>query len=159
MVRIRITGLERVERLTRAITRKIEDQNDFWPVVAELVENKVEDIFNTSGYGRWAPNSPRTLAAKSPETRILVDQGNYRDAATNRNDVGNVFQFDRNSMLYGIDISYFQGTFGSPYPLFHEQGSGVPQREVFGLIDDKPFLREVEQKAEDRIIKEIRRLT
>ena len=152
MIIIRVTGLQQLNRLFDAISGQVNDLRNIWPDIADEVEEKVEDIFSTSGYGSWPPNSPETLKRKAPETRILVDDGNYRQAATNKDDIGNVYSFDRNSMIYGIDESYFETAFGYAYPGVHEEGLGnVPQREVFGLIDDQPFVDEVVNIIENQL--------
>lgn len=159
MFQVRIDGLEQIDQLVAGIQRRIEDQRDFWPFAAELTEDKVRDIFSTSGYGSWEPLKPETLEGKYPETRLLVNEGNYFQAATDRDSIGNTYSFDRNSMEYGIDGRYFEARFGYNYPAAHEYGRGVPQREVFGLIPDEPFINEIVVAAETRIEREIARLT
>jgi phage gpG-like protein len=48
-----------------------------------FAENIIQKAFDTAGFGQWAPNSPRTIAAKG-SSHPLVDTGALRRSVTSK---------------------------------------------------------------------------
>lgn len=67
-----------------------------------------------------------------PGAPILVFDGDLLGAATVKDAPGNISLVGPNWGRFGINI-YDKDTFPAPYPLYHQQGKGVPQRKIVQL--------------------------
>lgn len=124
----------------------IKDLRPFWENrAAPLVREEMARIFATEGYGLWPPLSPRYREYKRkyfPGKRILRKRDVYFKAATGRG-AGNLHEYTRDMMIWGVDLGYFANSFGFPYPAAHEKGvSGkLPVRSVFNTAEQSQVLQ------------------
>ncbi len=139
--------LEQIKRWIDGLEREVlNDLTEFWDDYATpaLIE-EIARIFATEGYGTWPPLSPQYERWKSkyyPGLRMLRRKGEYYRAATKRGDAGNVYERDKDSMTFGVDLGHFANAFSFPYPAALEKGSktGMPARPVFGTAEQSQVL-------------------
>jgi hypothetical protein len=63
--------------LTEGSTRK------FYVAMGFAAENIIDEAFNSSGFGTWAANSPRTIALKG-SAMPLIDTGQLKNSITSK---------------------------------------------------------------------------
>ena len=148
MIDIDFSDVQKLEAMVSELEARFSDYTGFWNDFAtELLTGAVRDVFQTEGYGTWAPLDPATVRAKAlagEGARILERTGAYREAATTLSDPGNVLHATATELMYGVSGESFAARFGENYPERHEFGIGVPMRSVFGLLaEDDGFDREV----------------
>ena len=120
-----------------------------WGELVPVVANAAERIFRTEGKGQWAPLNPQYAAWKArfyPGAGILMRTGAYFEAATTPGGAYNVIEIDDNSLTYGVE--------GLDYPVYHEEGRGVPARPVFALLENDADLEETATEALSQFITE-----
>ena len=137
-IEIDYSDLEKLEGVVSELADRFSDLTPFWNDFAEaLLTSALIDVFETEGGGAWAPLDPSYAAEKAlthPGASVLVREGHYFAAATSVGHPGNIFEASPTELIYGIDGSYFESTFGENYPERHELGIGVSQRAVFGVL-------------------------
>ena len=140
MIAITFEDVPRLNSFVSEVERRFSDFRPFWNDFAVgWVSREVLEVFETEGYGTWAPLAPATAAAKAtafPGRGSLQRTGTYLGAASDIAHPGNVFAATPTEMVYGVDAAYFTAQAGAPYPERHERGLGVPERAVFGLISE-----------------------
>ncbi len=73
---------EEIRELVRATAAQLDVKRTLG-LVGVLAEDVVQDAFDTGGFGKWAPNSPRTVRAKG-SSKPLIDIGELRKSVTSR---------------------------------------------------------------------------
>ena len=139
MFDINFDALLRMERFINAIDAGLQDYRPFWTdYVAPFTYEEVDDIFSTSGRGRWAALDPVYAARKAvsrPGKGVLRHEDTYFKAATTGGHAGSVSEVGETELVLGVSRSYFESTFGANYPAFHEEGAeDLSARPVYELI-------------------------
>lgn len=104
------------------LQRKINDLTPAMKNIGEYMLLSTDTRFRTESdpYGnKWQPNSPRTIARKRAEGKILKvlqSTGRLRSSIA--------YKADRDSVVVGTNVSY------APK---HQLGQGVPKREFLGV--------------------------
>ena len=141
-------SLENIKRWINALESEVlNDLTTFWDDFATpaLIE-EIARIFATEGYGTWPPLSPQYERWKSkyyPGLKMLRRKGEYYKAATERGNAGNVYERDKDSMSFGVDLGHFASINGFPYPAAMEKGTKdgrIPARPVFGTAEQSQVL-------------------
>ncbi|MHC4395615.1 MAG: hypothetical protein ACYS1A_08160 [Planctomycetota bacterium] len=122
------------------------DLTSFWDDYASpLVIDEMSRIFVTEGYGTWAALSPRYKSQKEknyPGKTILRRKDTFFQAVTRKDVQGNRYFRDADKMVWGVDIGFFKSTYGFPYPVAHEFGTGkMPARPVFSTAAESERLQ------------------
>lgn len=104
-------------------------------MIEEVLEPSVDERFNSSGLGEWAPLAPNTVKRKG-STEILFTSGRLKSSFTSGSG-DNVSDVTRSSLRWGSRL---------PYSLFHQTGTrsgfqlpqkgpgpGVPMRKILKL--------------------------
>lgn len=144
-IRIRVDDHD-AERRIRQLALFLADLRPFWPGVARLARGWLKLQFESEGAffslgSKWAPLSPRYSARKRilwGDRPILVASGQAKRAASDPRRVATP-----NSLTLIIDDA---GTEHGPVLQYHQEGDGVPQRQVWG--DRLPPLAELELARE-----------
>ena len=141
MIDINFDMLLRVEGFIDRIEMRLRNFTRFWTdFVAPFTYGEIDDIFESEGYGSWAPLDPIYAARKAvthPGTGILERDGTYRDAATHPNHAGSLAEVNPTELVLGVSGTYFESTFGANYPGVHEEGNddqNLSARPVYELI-------------------------
>ena len=131
------TNFTAIQARLRAAGHLFSDFRPFWQQHAvSAASEEVEDVFESEGRGLWPGLNPAYLAEKRllfPGKGILRATDTYFDAATQPGHAGNLVELDVDTFRYGVSGDFFEARAGDNYPLRHETGRGVQQREVFGL--------------------------
>jgi len=104
------------------LQRKVSDLTPAMKNIGEYLLLSTDTRFRTETdpYGnRWQPNSPRTIARKRAEgrlIRVLQSTGRLRSSIS--------YKADRTSVVIGTNVSYAAK---------HQLGQGVPKREFLGI--------------------------
>jgi len=104
------------------LQRKVSDLTPAMKNIGEYLLLSTDTRFRTETdpYGnRWQPNSPRTIARKRAEGRILKTL-----QSTGRLRAGISYKADRTSVVIGTNVDYAAK---------HQLGQGVPKREFLGV--------------------------
>lgn len=139
--------LDQLKKWIVAVEKEIiGDLTEFWDDYASpLVIDEMTRIFVTEGYGTWAVLSPRYKAQKEkayPGKTILRRKDTFLQAVTRKDVQGNRYFRDANEMVLGVDIAWFQSTYGFPYPVAHEFGTDkMPARPVFSTAAESELLQ------------------
>lgn len=159
MIDIAYNDLSKLVVFVSELERRFSDMTPFWnDFAADLVSDRVREVFGTEGYGTWAALDPAYAEAKAeayPGRGILQRTGTYLAAASEVYHPGNVFVATPTEMFYGVDEGYFVSRFGENYPERHELGLGVSERRVFGLLADAELDTEISSLLEQWSAEEI----
>jgi phage virion morphogenesis protein len=104
------------------LQRKVSDLTPVMKNIGEYMLLSTDTRFRTETdpYGNgWQPNSPRTIARKRAEgrlIRVLQSTGRLRSSIS--------YKADRTSVVIGTNVSYAAK---------HQLGQGVPKREFLGI--------------------------
>lgn len=105
----------------------------FQSEASNIVHQTIERVFETEGYGTWAPLDPGYAswkASRYPGQGILRREGTYFRAATTSTTPQSYRRVDRRSLQIGVQ--------NLDFALFHERGTGrLPRRSVFWTASEK----------------------
>lgn len=148
----------------------MDDLRPYWEMHGiNCVTNEMKRIFTTEGYGGWVPLSGKYKKWKEKhypgQTILRLRDHYYRSLVWKRkNTAGNVYIGEPDRMEWGIDLRWFESSFGYPYPIVHEKGGikiPIPARPIIPLAEKSDVLdREITQTflryMEDRVRDELK---
>ena len=139
MYQLRIENLGQARNVINALQRRFSDLRPFWRrILVPLIISEIVEIFNTEGRGTWPDLDPDYAARKRrerPGKGILRYDDHILEALTSTSAIGNVYVEEPQSMAWGLDPEAFgRWADGAPYPEYHEEGRGVPQRSIFNRV-------------------------
>lgn len=144
-LRIDFQDLIGIRTFVGGIDDALTNLRGFWvDYVAPYTYNEIDEIFETEGHGQWEALNPLYAARKAithPGQTILRRDDVYYRAATSGTHADSVAEIDPLSLVLGVD---------TPYAQYHEEGRGVPERQVYGLIPTLlSFDRNLSELGED----------
>lgn len=153
-----VAGDDDADRLVRKLTLFLADLRPFWPIVSRMMIGWLRLQFESEGAfwsqgRRWTPLSPSYLARKRllwGDRPILQASGQMRQA------------FSRPQRIVGPSSLLLRfndaGPEHGPVAQYHQEGDGVPRREIIG--DQLPSLAryELERAAAGYVDDLLRRL-
>ena len=139
------SDLKNVGVFLTGFNARLSDLSPFWKnYVAPYTYDTIERIFDTQGNGTWAALNPIYAARKAithPGQPILRRDDVYYKAATGPNHSDSVAMIDPLSLVLGVE---------TPYAAYHEEGRGVPARQVYHLIPQMlGFEQDLQRLGED----------
>lgn len=151
--------LERLEYAIHVIEKEVlNDLTEFWNKWARpVVIQEIADIFVTEGRGTWASLSPAYKKWKErayPGRTILRLKNLYFHAATIKGRKGNIFEADKDKMVWGVDLDVFEAVTGAPYPIFLEKGAMRMGKKGYVILPARPvfYLAEISQILQNNLV-------
>ena len=135
MINIELKGRDDALRSVQRAVAAINDQNQVWDgVIDNVIIPKFEEVFQTDGYGQWAPRQDNLLHP------LLRKTLNLYNSLTQQNAPGNVSIQSAHSLEFGTEVEYAD---------YHEFGtSRIPARPVIESAIDNGLEGEVLQEIE-----------
>lgn len=100
---------------------------------SNIVHETIKHVFETEGYGTWAPLDPGYAswkASRYPGQGILRREGTYFRATTTATTPQSYRRVNRRSLQIGVQ--------NLDFVLFHERGTGnLPRRSVFTTASER----------------------
>ena len=135
------------EKIERARKRTKNYRKFFANVVKPDLQRQFDQVFERQGVPRWKQLRPATIAQKREDGitgRILERKGRLRRA----------YSTDSPDSTWTITDNKLKFLNRVPYAEFHEEGQGVPKREVVAsVLRDKSVRRQLIKKLKDYILK------
>ena len=123
------SDLKNVQTFLSGLNTRLSDLSPFWRnYVAPYTYDAIGRIFDTQGHGQWDALNPIYAARKAithPGQPILRRDDAYYQAATGPGHSDSVANIDPLMLVLGVETEY---------AAYHEEGRGVPQRQVYHLI-------------------------
>ena len=142
MLNFTLQGHDRLKQALGAQKERLEDLRPFHTAVTkpELLR-AFADIIAAQGKPSWAALAVATIEEKQKHgypLDILVRKGRLRKSYTQEGGENRI-TITRDSLTFESLV---------PYAVYHEQGRGVPQRQIAGqVLRNKEFLRRINRKT------------
>ena len=136
-VKVEAVGLQSVGMRVFEMQKRFEDRSAFHRDVARpLLLSEFGRIFARQGDPAWTPLAPETVEEKTRagyDLRILHRKGRLRKAYTAPGGTDSEVRITKEYLEFENRV---------PYAIYHEEGRGVPMRQVAGqVVANKKFRR------------------
>ena len=164
MYDIRLENMAGTLDVVNRLQDRFDDLRPFWDkTLTPLIIAETLQIIYTEGRGTW-PDLNEAYAARKAEERPGKTMLRYDDhlikALSSSAAEGNIFESHPSYMVWGLDPEVFRkwGN-GAAYPRHHEEGIGVPRREIYSkLFWGGRFERNVHSLGEKWYADEVRHI-
>lgn len=165
MLRLEIVGLTDLKNRLGTFARELDDFDDLWDAVAEIMVEHSFETFETEGFGTWPPLKESTVREKErlgypPEPMIrseslLMSLTNPLTAGEFGQGRSTLGTFTAKTFSWGTDV---ENERGQTYAEYHQEGPlhnmGLPVRNVI-MVTPVLELR-IEQAMEDFVEEKLR---
>ena len=142
MLKIKVHGIRRAVTLLKGIEQRVQDLRPLFEIIRrDIIVERIRKLFISNGFGTW-----KRTKANHP---ILRDTYALYHSYTELGAIGNVHRVSPNTLVWGSDL---------PYAEYHEEGTRyIDARKVIGLLEERRLARDIEQRAEQWLQRDINR--
>ena len=160
MLEIEVSGIQQtITRLNRVISSLTNEKEFFEKEAVPILEDESKAIFDTEGFGTWPPLSPAYAAFKLRtvgEKTILRYSDDYFLSLTQQTHGGATRLIKGNTLTFGVNLDYFIGKSGVPYPIYHEaKNSRPPHRPVIAFLTEKRVSTRLAKAYSDYVVRAV----